>query len=292
MTTTYLLVGHGSRGPNGNVDTERFAQLWRQRHPERRIALCYIEYAETLLAAGLDQAAEGAQKVVLLPVILNTAGHVKQDLPQAVAAAKARHPAVEFVITPALGMGAAMFAVLQEALRGLQQELAQPDPQTTGVILLGRGSSDAGANGELAKMARWLFEANDHQLVDLAFTGVTWPRLESVVQRQVRLGMMQIAIVPAYLFSGVLIERIAAQVARLRAQYPQIHFVLSAPLGFAPGIFALLDQRAAQADAQAPGAPEINAPAQLCGGHSHHGHEHHHPHSQASSACAHHHSHS
>ena len=36
-----------------------------------------------------------------------------------------------------------------------------PDPQTTGVILLGRGSSDAGANGELAKMARWLFEDND-----------------------------------------------------------------------------------------------------------------------------------
>jgi sirohydrochlorin cobaltochelatase len=60
-----------------------------------------------------------------------------------------------------------------------------PDPQTTGVILLGRGSSDAGANGELAKMARWLFEDNDHELVDLAFTGVTWPRLETVVQRQV-----------------------------------------------------------------------------------------------------------
>jgi sirohydrochlorin cobaltochelatase len=59
-----------------------------------------------------------------------------------------------------------------------------PDPQTTGVILLGRGSSDAGANGELAKMARWIFEDNDHELVDLAFTGVTWPRLETVVQRQ------------------------------------------------------------------------------------------------------------
>jgi hypothetical protein len=91
-----------------------------------------------------------------------------------------------------------------------------PDPQTTGVILLGRGSSDAGANGELAKMARWLFEDNDHELVDLAFTGVTWPRLETVVQRQARLGMTQICIVPVYLFTGVLMERIKAQVERLR----------------------------------------------------------------------------
>ena len=35
-----------------------------------------------------------------------------------------------------------------------------------------RGSSDAGANGELARMARWIFEDNDHELVDLAFEGV------------------------------------------------------------------------------------------------------------------------
>jgi precorrin-8X/cobalt-precorrin-8 methylmutase len=59
---------------------------------------------------------------------------------------------------------------------------------TTGVVLLGRGSSDAGANGELAKMARWVFEDNEHELVDLAFTGVTWPRLETVVQRQAKPG--------------------------------------------------------------------------------------------------------
>ena len=34
----------------------------------------------------------------------------------------------------------------------LMKALDVPDPQTTGVILLGRGSSDAGANGELARI--------------------------------------------------------------------------------------------------------------------------------------------
>ncbi|MCE1181229.1 MAG: sirohydrochlorin chelatase, partial [Rhodocyclales bacterium] len=125
----------------------------------------------------------------------------------------------------------------------LMKQLAMPDPQTTGVILLGRGSSDAGANGELAKMARWIFEENDHELVDLAFTGVTWPRLESVVQRHVRLGMMQIAIVPVYLFTGVLIERIQEQLRRLQQQYPQVAFALGTHFGFDPGVFALLDAK-------------------------------------------------
>ena len=241
--TTLLLVGHGSRGREGNKETINFAAQWRERHPDWRIEVCFIEHAEVLLDEGLDRAARGARQVLVLPFILNAAGHVKMELPHALEEARQRHPGVEFAVTRHLGMGRDIFAVLQGQLERLMKQLAMPDPQTTGVILLGRGSSDAGANGELAKMARWLFEANDHELVDLAFTGVTWPRLETVVQRQVRLGAMQIAIVPVYLFTGVLIERIQEQVARLKQQYPQVAFVLGTHFGFDPGIFALLDAK-------------------------------------------------
>ena len=242
--TTILLVAHGSRGRDGNKETIHFAAQWRERHPGWRIEVCFIEHAEILLEEGLDRAAQGARTVVAIPFILNAAGHVKMELPAAVEAARARHPAVKFVLTRHLGMGREIFAVLQAQLDRQMKQLAVPDPQTTGVILLGRGSSDAGANGELAKMARWIFEDNDHELVDLAFTGVTWPRLETVVQRHVKLGMMQIAIVPVYLFTGVLIERIQEQVARLKQQYPQVSFALGTHFGFDPGIFALLDNRA------------------------------------------------
>lgn len=241
--TTLLLVGHGSRGREGNRETFDFAAQWRERHPDWRIEVCFIEHAERLLDEGLDHAAADATKVIVIPFILNAAGHVKMELPHALAEARTRHPEVEFVATRHLGMGREIFAVLQAQLDRLMKQLAMPDPISTGVILLGRGSSDAGANGELAKMARWVFEDNDHELVDLAFTGITWPRLETVVQRQVRLGMMQIAIVPVYLFTGVLIERIQAQVERLQRQYPQVAFALGTHFGFDPGIFALLDAR-------------------------------------------------
>lgn len=243
--TTILLVAHGSRGREGNKETINFAAQWREQHPEWRIEVCFIEHADVLLDVGLDRAAHGAIKVLILPLILNAAGHVKMELPAAVDNARQRHPGVTFAVTRHLGMGREIFTVLQRQLGRLMKWLAMPDPQTTGVILLGRGSSDAGANGELAKMARWIYEDNDHELVDLAFTGITWPRLESVVQRQARLGMMQIAIVPIYLFTGVLIERIQAQVERLRQQYPQIAFTLGSHFGFDPGIFALLDARVA-----------------------------------------------
>ena len=241
--TTILLAGHGSRNQEGNEEIERFAAQWREKHPAWRIEVCFIEHASVLLNDGLDRAAANAGRVVLVPFILNAAGHVKMEMPAAVDAARARHPHVEFLVTRHLGMGRELFAVLQAQLDRQMKKLAVPDPQTTAVVLLGRGSSDAGANGELARMARWIFEANEHELVDLAFTGVTWPRLETIVQRQVRLGMMQIVIVPVYLFTGVLIERIKAQVERLRQQYPQVAFGLGTHFGFDQGIFDLLDAR-------------------------------------------------
>lgn len=241
--TAILLVGHGSRNREGNQEILHFAAQWRDRHPGWRIETCFIEHAEVLLDAGLDRAAHGARRVVTIPFILNAAGHVKMELPAAIERARQRHPGVAFACARHLGMGREIFSVLKGQLDRLLKQLDMPDPRTTGVVLLGRGSSDAGANGELAKMARWLFEDGDHELVDLAFTGVTWPRLETVVQRQARLGMTQICVVPVYLFTGVLMERIKAQVERLQRQYPQIAFALGTHFGFDKGIFDLLDAK-------------------------------------------------
>jgi sirohydrochlorin cobaltochelatase len=293
--TTILLVGHGSRNREGNKEILHFAAQWRERHPLWRIEVCFIEHAEVLLNDGLDRAAHQAKRVVVIPFILNAAGHVKMELPAAMETARVRHPGVEFVSVRHLGMGRDIFAVLKKQLDRLMRQLEMPDPRTTGVILLGRGSSDAGANGELAKMARWIFEDSEHDLVDLAFTGVTWPRLETVVQRHAKLGMMQIAIVPVYLFTGVLMERIHAQVARLRQQYPQLAFAVSEHFGFEPGVFALLDKRVEGLDS--PLADGEDSPLLECDGckyreaaeaehlhdhsHTHCAHDHHDHHDHA-----------
>ena len=103
--TTLLLVGHGSRGREGNKETINFAAQWREQHPDWRIEVCFIEHAEVLLDEGLDRAAKGAKKVIAIPFILNAAGHVKMELPHALEEARERHPGVEFIVTRHLGMG-------------------------------------------------------------------------------------------------------------------------------------------------------------------------------------------
>ena len=285
MNSTVLLVGHGSRFVEGNREIEQFAANWREQHPDWHIETCFIEFAEVLLDAGLDNAArhanDNSKKVIVAPLILNAAGHVKMEIPEFIEQARLRHPDIEFVYARHLGADEAVLTILNRNLRRVMSTLDMPDPKTTGVIILGRGSSDRIANGEVAKMARWLYEESDHEHIDIAFTGITFPRLEQVVRQQVALGMTQIAILPYYLFTGTLIERIKHQVARLQSQYPQTAIECGAYFGFEREIYELLTKRVLQAD----GDPDETETAMMeCDGCRYraagdHEHEHHHHHS-------------
>lgn len=279
MKDTILLVGHGSRDAHGNQEIEQFVQNWRQQHPDWRIDVCFIEFADVLLDEGFDRAAHGSRRVIVIPLILNAAGHVKMELPAHLQKARQRHPQVEFILARHLGANETLLKLLKQSLSQVMASLYMPDPKTTGVIVLGRGSSDRVANGELAKLARWLWEETDHELVDIAFTGITYPRLEQAVQRQVRLGMTQIAVLPYYLYTGTLMNRIHQQIDSLRQQYPTLRIGLGQYLGFADEIYAMLDEKVQLTDNTDPQMLECDGCqyrqfAEEHGAGHHHEHDH------------------
>lgn len=296
MNATILLVGHGSRHIPGNTEIEKFSLLWSEKNPQWRIETCFIEFADVLLDQGLDNAAKGSSRVIVLPLILNAAGHVKMEIPHHIGKARSRHTDVEFIYASHLGANDQILTILKRNLRKIMGEIDMPDPKTTGVILLGRGSSDRIANGEVAKMARWLFEETDHEHIDIAFTGITYPRLENVVQQQMKLGMTQIAVLPYYLFTGTLIERIKRQVARLQKQNPQLSICHGEYFGFEEEIYQLLNERVLEANGDS--AQESNTMMECDGckyrelaqedghGHHHHDHSHEHQHNPSSPEVA------
>jgi len=243
MKEMILIIGHGSRNKTGNGQILEFTQQMRKRQPQWSIEVCYIELADYLIDEGLKDAAQKAERVIVIPLILNAAGHVKEEIPEYIKIAQKESPDTQFVYAKHLGSTELILKVLNRYLKESMLSLAMPDPKTTGVIVLGRGSSDHLANGEMAKMTRWIYETNDHELVDLAFTGVAYPRLETIVQRQVKLGMKQVIILPYYLFDGILIERIDLQLERLMKQYPDISFAKSSYFGFEQEVYELFEQR-------------------------------------------------
>jgi sirohydrochlorin cobaltochelatase len=241
--TTVLLVAHGSRYANNKKDSERFCRELQHHYPNKHITLCFLERISPSLEEGLHQAATHSLHVIVVPLILGAAKHARIDIPHRVHQAQHLHPHTTFLISPHLG---AVDKVLHALLFQLQRVLLdekQNDDATTGVVVIGRGSSDQAANGEVAKMARWMFESSLYGRVDVAFSGMAEPPLKTVVQRQIQCGMTKVIVLPYYLFWGVLMERMAEQMQQFRHAYPTITMKLAQPMAFSPSIYSLVGQR-------------------------------------------------
>ena len=92
MKEGLVLVAHGSRDPEWSRPFERLAAALEKKLPAVTIALAYLEHGPSLEEALAAVVAKGAGAVRVVPVFLGSGGHVKEDIPRLVAAAKVRVP--------------------------------------------------------------------------------------------------------------------------------------------------------------------------------------------------------
>ena len=75
--TTRLLVGHGSRSAVAQAEFAAFVAAYQEHHPQDYVECAHLELAEPRLPAALAAAAQRSRRVVVLPLFLFAAGHVK-----------------------------------------------------------------------------------------------------------------------------------------------------------------------------------------------------------------------
>lgn len=241
-----LLIGHGSREPGSNDEFEALASAYRQARPELRVETAYIELARPLLADALASLAAEVSRLIVVPVFLFSAGHVKNDLPLAVAVARAEHPQCAVHVAPALGTHPALAELaFQRAVPLLPNDAA--GRAKTLLLVVGRGASDPDANGDLCKMARLIGEGRGLMQVEPTFIGITQPRVEASLELVARMRPERLLVLPYLLFNGRLLTRLSAQVAGFAERYPWIQSAICAHLGVDPLLLELIDERARQA---------------------------------------------
>jgi sirohydrochlorin cobaltochelatase len=241
-----LLVAHGSRDPAGDAEFLAVADAYRAEHPELSVGVAHLELAAPLLAAGLDTAARTAHHVVVVPVFLFAAGHVKVDVPLAVAEARRRNPGTTFVVAPWLGVHPALVSIARDRARSALADSAEERKQEV-LLVVGRGSSDPDANGDFAKVARLVGEGSGLIHVETAYMGVTEPSVETSLARVARLAPKRVVVLPYLLFGGRLVQRLASAVQAFERTHPWIATSLAPHLGPDPRLLALLHERVQQA---------------------------------------------
>ncbi len=241
MSTGLLIVGHGSRDTKANLEFEALVLTYRSGRPDLTVAHGYIELAQPSLITALRDLAQQVDIVVVLPLFLFAAGHVKNDIPLALAQIRNEFPSTQFVVARALGV--------HPSLVDLAYERAKPELDgvrelmKTAVIVVGRGSSDPDANAEFCKVARLFAEGRNLGWVLPSFIGITRPTFVETAELVSRARPERIVVVPYFLFGGRLIDKIGEQVTAFRSRYPWIKIEQAGYLGGDERLFHLIDER-------------------------------------------------
>ena len=119
MKRGLLLFAHGARDPRWALPFEEIARRVRAGDPSVAVALSFLEFMSPgLVEAGASLADQGCERVEVLPLFLGAGGHVRKDLPMLMDQLRAAHPAVAWVLRPAIGEDDAVVeAMAQCALR-------------------------------------------------------------------------------------------------------------------------------------------------------------------------------
>ncbi|MGM0873764.1 MAG: sirohydrochlorin chelatase [Bacillota bacterium] len=277
-----LLVGHGSRDPEGNAQVRQtIDELKPQLDQGLLIETCFLEFETPTIEQGIQTCVEkGATSVFIIPMMLLAAGHSKIHIPAAIDEAKVKYPEVNFTYGRPFGIHEETMEICKNRLEEVGENIIEPE-QDTAVILLGRGGSDPDANSDLYKIARLLWEKLNYRLVEPAFMGVTDPLIKEGVERCIKLGMKKIVILPYFLFTGILIKRLENMIEEFEHDHPGIEFKLAGYFGFHSRLKTILKDRIEEA---LQGSVKMNCDTCLyrieamehIDHHHHHDHDHHH----------------
>jgi sirohydrochlorin cobaltochelatase len=243
-----LLVGHGTRYAPGVDEFFSLSRAMADSVGVSAVEPCFLEFAQPSIAAGFARLVErGARHIVVAPVILFAAGHIRCDIPREVAAAAATHPGVSFQQAPHLGCHPALAQLSSQRYLECIGPAPAIAPEDTLLVLVGRGSRDAEATREMLQFAQMRREAGRAREIHTAFLAMADPPLEPTLARLALMSPQRIVVQPHLLFAGELLERVGSMVERLAQTYSDVDWRVTDHLGPSPLIASAILDRASEA---------------------------------------------
>jgi sirohydrochlorin ferrochelatase len=226
-----LAVAHGSRDPRHREVISGLVDAVRAQRPGLRVEAAFLDHCGPTAARALHGLVrDGYQDVKVVPLLLNTAYHVRQDIPAAVAAAYAELPrrwrpgVAEPVLAEPLGPHPLLVAGLERRLR---EAGVWPGDEEASVVLAWAGSSDRVAAAAVDQLAEgWERSGWEHVVPVPAVAD----QAGAAVRRLRARGARQVVVAPYFLAPGFLADRIRCSAKRAGAD------AVAAELGNAPEV--------------------------------------------------------
>lgn len=97
MRQAYVLIAHGSRREESNCEFWDLVTRFRKFFRGRYVTGAFLELAQPDIPTALESCVrQGAREIFILPLLLFSGRHVKEDIPHFIQMAKRRHPGIDF----------------------------------------------------------------------------------------------------------------------------------------------------------------------------------------------------
>ncbi|MEY4565472.1 MAG: Sirohydrochlorin cobaltochelatase [Planctomycetota bacterium] len=241
-----LMVGHGTRQVAGQRQFLDLAKATATYLPGIPLEACFLELAEPTIEQALHQLATRCQSAIILPLLLFSAGHAKQDIPDEV------QNIAHQLKFPILGQVPALEhhpAVIQLSANRFQEAVASaatpPTPADTFLLMLGRGSSDREAVRAMRFFTyyrRLLRQANS---ATTGFFAVAKPSVKQAFEfAHQKRSQTSIVVQPHLLFDGQLWREAEALTLEYQTLNPSRNWYIAQPLGADDALAKVLAQMA------------------------------------------------
>jgi sirohydrochlorin ferrochelatase len=204
-------VGHGTRSKKGAEEAKQFLGrvIARVDAPIQQIS--FLELTEPYIPEGFGRCvAKGATEITVVPIFLLTAGHIKEDIPEALEPLRVKYPDVSVEVAPAFGVQERIVDAISELVK---TSIGKVDPVDS-VLVVGRGSSDPAIHGAFAEIKAGLEERLGVSRVSVCYLAATTPLFAEGIDSISSEAAGRVLVVPYLLFAGLLLSEVEREVRK------------------------------------------------------------------------------
>ncbi len=256
-----VIAGHGTRDRAGQDAARALVERVRELLPGVRVEAGFVE----LTPPSIDEAlggvlAAGARSAVVVPLMIGTGGHVREDIPEAIAAGRRDHHGATVVYTRHLGAPSVLVGAVRQRVDAARGEW---EPDQTAVVLVGRGCSVTDANADHVRLARVLQESGGYRRVVAGFIQVAHPSVAEALDEAAAVGGRRLVVMPHYLFPGRLATWVRQQTEAWQRDHPDLEVRVAGVIGPCPELAEVVAQRYREGALRA--RTDLGSPSYLSG---------------------------
>lgn len=249
MTTPLgiLVLGHGTQDEQGYQEFLFFVdRLSQSLTVSLQTDSFYLTYAflelvkPDFMESVRDLYARGIRSILVVPMFLALAGHMKHDVPLLIKEASHSFSGVMMQVLPAFGDED---AVVQGLLNRLYEVTIHADVNRCAIVLVYRGSSDVSALEQVQNVVEKVSYALSSKQVIMASMFGLGDSVSDVVQRVGHTDIDRIIILPYLLFHGFLFTKLRSLVDKRNSDKETVPCTLATYLGVQEMLVELTMQR-------------------------------------------------